>query len=162
VFVARVRKTSTRNEHDSATIERNPSTVLRAGYMTFFSSLLGGAAPDAFRLRTGAAKVIEGKGLFHPTLVEIVANLLAFHADKIDTVDAFVNLLAIEHASFQFVHPNSQQLFVVLFDFASASLVTWKVLVVDFIVTGLIEVTLRPLGWTSCGFLLGTWHFVPA
>jgi hypothetical protein len=105
-------------------------------------SLLGGAAPDALRLRAAAAKAIEGKGLFHPTFIEIVADLLTFHADKINAIDAFVNLLAIEHASFQFLHPDPQQLFVVLFDLASAGLVAWKVLIIDFVMAGLIEVAL--------------------
>ena len=89
------------------------------------STGLGGAGFDAFGFGAGAAKVVKRNRFFHPAVIEVVADFLAFETDKIQAVDALVDLLAVEHAAAQLVDANAEQFFVVLLYLAPAGFITW-------------------------------------
>ena len=80
---------------------------------------------DAFDLGAGSTKAVLGSCFLDPSLVEIVRDFLAFKADEINSVDALVDFLAVEDPTAEFLDANTQQLFVVLLDLASARFVAW-------------------------------------
>jgi hypothetical protein len=82
-------------------------------------------------------------GLLDQSLVEIVANFLAFPADIINSVDALVDFFAVEDASLKFFDTDAEKVLVVLFDLVSSGLVAGKVLLVGLIVVGVVEKVLR-------------------
>ena len=103
---------------------------------------------------------MEGDRFFHPTFVEIVTDFFAFEADEIEAVDALVDFLAVEHAPLEFVDANAEEIFVVLFYFAPAGFVAWKIFVFGLVVGGVVDIILgAALGRPSRAFLFGPWHF---
>ena len=80
---------------------------------------------DALGFGAGSTKAILGSRFLDPSLVEIVTDFLAFKADEINSVDALIDFLAVEDPTSEFLDANTQQLFVVLLDLASARFVAW-------------------------------------
>ena len=72
---------------------------------------------------------MERVGFFHPALVEIVADLFALVADEVKTVDALVDLLAIEHATSEFLDADAEEFFVIFLYLAPPRFVTWQIFV---------------------------------
>src|SRR5947199_286529 len=72
-----------------------------------------------------------------------MADFLAFVADEVQTIDALVDLLAVEHPTPQLFDADAEQLFVVFLDLSSARFVTWKIFVFPFFLIGVVEVILR-------------------
>ena len=101
-----------------------------------------------------------GQRFFHPTFVEVVADFSALEADEIEAVDALVDFLAVEHSSPELIDADAQEIFVVLFYFAPAGFVTWKIFVVRLIVGAVVDIVGGAvLGWPSRAFLFCPWHF---
>ena len=87
-------------------------------------------------------KLFSVISFFDPALVEIVADLFAFEANKIEAVDALVDFLAVEHPASEFFDANAEKFFVVFLDLASARFVTWKIFVFRLVVAGVVEISL--------------------
>lgn len=72
---------------------------------------------------------MERDGFFHPPLVQIVADFLALVADKVEPVDAFVNLLAIEHPTAEFFDADAEEFLVIFLYLAPPGFVAWQVFI---------------------------------
>lgn len=88
-----------------------------------------GRCSHPFRLGARGAEVVESHRFFHPTVVQVVTDFFALEADEIQAVDALVDFLTVEHTPLEFVNANAEEVFVVLFYFAPAGFVTWKIFV---------------------------------
>ena len=83
----------------------------------------------------------------------------AFEADEVEPVDALVNFFPIEHSAFQFLDPDTEELFVILLDFASPGLVTWKIFVFRLIMGAVVDIVMAPVFCGPAGsFLFCAWH----
>ena len=79
-----------------------------------------------------------------------MADFFAFEADKINSVYALVDFLAIEDPASEFLNTNAEQLFIILLDLAPARFVTWQIFVFAFIMAGVVKIVIRPtLGRSS-------------
>ena len=106
-------------------IESELPLELEGRTRAFEADALSCAAADALDLGAGSTKAILGSRFLDPALVEIVTDFLAFKADEINSVDALIDFLAVEDPTSEFLDANTQQLFVVLLDLASARFVAW-------------------------------------
>ena len=89
-----------------------------------------------------------------------MADFFTFEADEIETVNGFVDFLAVEHSAAQFVDADAEKLLVVLFYLAPTGFVTWKIFIFRVVVRAVIDVIGGSiLGRPSRGFFLGSRHF---
>lgn len=67
-------------------------------------------------LRAGRADIIRIVLVFDQTFIQIVADLLAGHADEVDPLGIFVDALAVENAPGELPHADAQEFVVLAFD----------------------------------------------
>ena len=94
---------------------------------------LGGIAANTFSLGAVAAEIILRARLFGPTLIKIMADFLAFVADKIEAVDTFINFFPIQNSALQFLDADAQQFLIALFNFPASGFVTWQIFIIYFV-----------------------------
>lgn len=129
-----------------------------------FYDVLGSSARrcgfDAFEFGARAAEVVESNRFFHPTFIQVVADFLALEADEIEAIDALVDFLAVEHSSPELIDADAEEIFVVLFYFAPAGFVTWKIFVFRLVVAAVVDIVGGAvLGRPAGAFLFCPWHF---
>ncbi len=90
-----------------------------------------------------------------------MADFFALEADEVETVDAFVDLFAVEHAALELIDADAEEFFVILLDLAPSGFVTWQIFVFRLIVRAVIDVVVRPIfGGPAGAFLFCPRHFL--
>ena len=88
-----------------------------------------------------------------------MADFSALEADEIEAVDALVDFLPVEHPPSELIDADTEEIFVIFFDFAPAGFVTWKIFVVRLVMAAVVDIVGSAIfGWPSRAILFCPWH----
>ena len=88
-----------------------------------------------------------------------MADFFALEANEIEAVDALVDFLSVEHPPSELIDADTEEIFVIFFDFAPAGFVTWKIFVVRLVMAAVVDIVGSAIfGWPSRAFLFCPWH----
>ena len=88
-----------------------------------------------------------------------MTDLFALEADEIETVDALVDFLTVEHPPSELIDADAEEIFVIFFNFAPARFVTWKIFVIRLVMAAVVDIVGSAIfGWPSRAFLFCPWH----
>ena len=120
---------------------------------------LGSAATNAFKLRTVTAIIVQRPRLLNPSIIQIVADSFALETNKIEAVDALIDLFPVKDAASQLLDANTQEFLIVFLYFAPTRFVTWKIFIFGFIVSTVIDILMGSIFAGAAGALFfSSWH----